>query len=127
MRVEPNSMPRTVFPLSIAVWVSFRLTISHLDDDFQSLTPLRHTKRFLGIFERKTMRYQGTHIDQSLRHQLDRARVGMFHAPYELDGETFSSRRGCRKGCFVIVRDSCQQDFSAGGNSIETCINRILC
>jgi hypothetical protein len=24
MRVEPNSMPRTVFPLSVASWVSFR-------------------------------------------------------------------------------------------------------
>ena len=38
MRVEPNSMPRTVFPLSVASWVSFRFMF--ISQDLKSFLQL---------------------------------------------------------------------------------------
>ena len=50
----------------------------------------------------------------------------MFHAPYHLDGQSFSARRRSGEGCLVIVRDARQHDLSTGCDSGEGCVDSVL-
>ena len=68
-------------------------------------------------FERKAMCHHRTNIHQPLRHQLDRAWIGMLHAPHEFDGQSFSARHRRGERCLILIWDSCQNYLSTDGTA----------